>query len=531
MAIDLNAAQVKALQTARFGPQAIRAFQLGTADPMLKQRMNQVLAGVSGGLSNAPTSPQNTPIFGRTAPLPGGGVVAGNTQTGRPSTNLPAKPNVTPGGVGASVGTGVGTFGIPKGPPSTGVGNTGSNGLYPGTPFIYDSPSNPYNLPNAPGLPDFNIPSLEMRDFTEQAKKIAAEAFAPYLAAFDIARSNAQAQGKTSKEATAGLYANFVKDIASKAAETADRYDEVKGETAARGEAQQADIAESQGSANANIAGQLKALGLDVSAPSVLEQGAEQQTTEQAEAGAATESQQQFLDTQKLAQGDYDTQYGSIMGHQGLVAQQDIDSQLMNLLAGIDVNKANASGEQSTTALSLAQQLADRDYQMQAQNANLSMQGQQMEYSAGQDQFQNQIGLFNTWEAQDQQDYANAFDLWKTQQGFDIDWAGLGAQAGAGAGGTDDFDMSDYPGQTQTYGWLKSQLQGDEQATDKVYQAIDGMLAAYTEDVSQIEANETVQVRAAKFARQVGQQLSMATGIPASLAQAAAANYYQEKKA
>ena len=345
--------------------------------------------------------------------------------------------------------------------------------------------------------------------------------------------SNAQAQGKTSKEATAGLYANFIKDIAAKAAETAGRYDEIKAETAQRGEAQQSDIAENQGSANANIAGQLAALGLDVSAPSMLQQGAEQQTTEQAEAGAATESQQQFLDSQKVAQGNYDTQYGSIMGHQGLVAQQDLDSQLMNLLTGIDVNKANASGQQSTTSLELAQQLADRDYQMQAANANLSMQGQQLDYQGQQDLFNNQRDLFTTWEAQDQGDYANAYNLWKADEDLKLGWAGLGAQASAGAsaGGPAEVDMSDYPGQTQTYGWLKSQLNNDIAATDKVYQAIDGMLAAYTEDVSQIEAKETVQVRANKFARQVGQQLSSQTGIPSALAMAAAANYYQEKKA
>jgi len=525
MAVDLNVAQLQKLKASGFGQAAIRAFQLGTADPTLRQRMTMVLQGVQGGLSSAPTSPQNTPVFGRTASLPGGGVVAGNTQTGRPTVRNPSTPS---GGYGGRGVVDPMRDPLPKrtdpGPTST----SASTPTSPYTPFTYDSPSNPYNLPDAPGAPDFTVPTLEMRDFTEQAKKIAADAFAPYLAAFDIARSNAQAQGKTSKEATAGLYANFVQDIAKKAAETAGRYDEMKGETATRGEAQQSDIAESQGSANANIAEQLKSLGLDVSAPSMLQQGADQQTSEQAEAGAATESQQQFLDQQKVAQGNYDTQYGSIMGHQGLVAQQDIDSQLMNTLAGIDVNKANAQGEQGKTSLELAQQLADRDYQMQAGNANLSMQEQQADYQGQQDLFNNQIGLFNTWEAQDQQDYANAFDLWKTQQGFDIDWAGLGAKVGAGAGGSDNFDMSDFPNQTQTWGWLKNQM-GDEAQADRVYQAIDGMLASYVEDPSQMEANASVQKRAAIFARRAAQQIASTTGIPLSLAQAAAANYYQEK--
>jgi len=529
MAIDLSIDQRKKLRAAGLTPDEIKAYQLGNASTQLRIKATNAMK------SGTPTTgffvdphgsgtPQRTPNPSNTG--------VANYPT---NPNVPAlgKPPTGYGGRGAvdPMPDQPGRTDLGKKPPTKTNGDVFVRNAQPApTPFIYDSPSNPYNIPNAPGAPNFNVPVLEMRDFTEQAKKIAAEAFAPFLAAFDIARTNAQAQGKTSKEATAGLYENFTKDIAKAAADTAGRFDEVKAETAARGEAQQADIAESQGSANANMAEQLKAYGLDVSAPTMLQQGVEQQTSEQAEAGAATESQQQFLDTQKLAQGNYDTQYGSIMGHQGLVAQQDLDSQLMNTLAGIDVNKANASGQQATTSLELAQQLADRDFQMQGQNASLSMQGQQMDYAALQDLFNNQMSQYTTWESQDQQDYANAFDLWKTQQGFDIDWATL-AGAGAAGGGAGEFDMGDYPGQTQTYGWLKHQLGDDEAATDKVYRAIDDMLASYTSDASQIEAKETVQVRAANFARLVRDQLAASTGIPTALAQAAAANYYQEKKA
>lgn len=525
MALTLG--QTKTLRAKGIAQKAIDAYNKGTAAPGVKKQIEAVLqqtssAGVPGfqvnphggggvsptggvpqrvpnpsstGTSGYPTNPKSPTLANPPYPDYGG--------RGRvdPMPDQPGRTDL--GGQPAPVPT------VPTG--------TGTN---PYTPFQYDPGTNPYGIPQAPAPFDFQIPSIEMRDFTEQAKKIAAEAFAPYLAAFDIARSNAQAQGKTSKEATAGLYANFTKDIAAKAAETAERYDDIKAEQASRGEAQQADIQENTQSANANIGGQLAALGLQTSIPTALEQGASEQVTAQNDAAAATESQQQFMDTQQVAQGNYDTQYGNIMQHQGMVAQGDLESQLMNILAGIDINKANASGEQAGTALELAQSLADRDFQMQAQNAGLSMQGQQLEAGQQQSQFENLLGQHNTWEGENQQNYKNAFELWAAEQGFNID-----AMAAAGQAGGSEFDMGDYPDQTQTYGWLVSQL-GPQLGSD-VHVALGDIFQEYLKSDARVNAGPSLQERRIAFARFAQDKLA-AKGIDPSIANAAAMNYFTQ---
>jgi len=471
--MDLNATQVKWLQNNGFSPADIRAYQLGTATPNIKARGNMILAN-NGQMKNPVGLAQPRSSIGVNTTIGQGsiwddpnrdipGEILGSGALGNwagPTGNVPQPQGRTGFGTGrpgsgASVPGGGGTFG--KTPPRVGTavkpqgpGNIGYN-----IPGLGD---NPYGMPEAPGAYNFNIPTVEMRDFTEQAKKIAADAFAPYLAAFDIARTNAQAQGATSKEATKGLYDNFVKDIAAKAAETAQRYDQTKAEQATRGEAQQADIAENQQSANANVGQQLGALGLETSAPEMLQQGANNQAYAQDQAAAGTESQQQFYDSQKLAQGNYDSQFGLLKEGAGIGAQQDLDSQLLNLLANIDINKANASGQQSTTALELAQTLANRDLEAQRANAGYSLQGQGMEADQIQQLFGNQMALHNTAQGELQQDWENELAIGN----LNVD--AMAAQAKAGGQGN--FDMSNYPGASRALGILINGT-GDEELSQQ----------------------------------------------------------------
>jgi hypothetical protein len=439
----------------------------------------------------------------------------------------------------APVGPGGRTYDIPGGPKGslnpdgTPKSPTGPVGRYTpagfnlnGTPtnsgtFQYEPEINQYAMPGMPDPFQFDIPQVEMRDFTEQAKKIAAEAFAPYLAAFDIARTNAQRQGDTSKEATKGLYANFVKDIAAKAAETAQRYDQTKAEQASRGEAQQADIAENQQSASANTNDQLAALGLETSIPTMAGQGQAQQANAQAQAGQASESQQQFYDSEKLAQGNYDTNFGLLQQKAGIGAQQDIDSQLMNVLTGIDINKANASGEQSSTALELAQTLANRDLQAQQANAGYSLQGQGMQYQQGQDAFANALGLNTTREQQIQNDYQNAFELWKAETGFGLEAAAAAGKAGEAA----PFDLGDYPDKAKTYGYLVGQL-GAAKA-DLALRDLSDILQEYKNTPEYMNPKLDVFAQRQAFARYARDQL-LANGVPQGIAESAAATYYSE---
>ena len=504
---DLNAQQVQQLRAAGISVQEIRAWQLGTASQDLKLKVGKALS------SNLPVAYNNWPAqAARQAESP--------AYSPATRTSVPTKTTPTPTR-GRSVPGGGGTFG--KTPPSVGTGVTPQA---PGD-LGYNIPSmgeNPYGMPEAPGAYNFNIPTIEMRDFTEQAKKIAADAFAPYLAAFDIARTNAQAQGATSKEQTKGLYDNFVKDIAAKAAETAQRYDETKAEQATRGEAQQADIAENQQSANANVGAQLSALGLETSAPTMLQQGANDQAYAQDQAAAGTESQQQFYDSQKLAQGNYDSQFGLLQQGAGIGAQQDLDSQLMNLLAGIDINKANASGQQSTTALELAQTLANRDLQAQQANAGYSLQGQGMQADQAQQIFNNQLGLHNASQGELQQNWENEFKI--GQMNVDA----LAAQAKAGGEGN--FNMSNYPGASRALGILLNGTGGNEQVSQQAAMKIADAFQTYKQTHLGQNSDPSLNPYAAlDFAQWITQQAqALGIDVPPATLNAAAREFVSSAK-
>jgi len=426
-----------------------------------------------------------------------------------PATRTSTAPVVpaSNGGTGPSArrSGGGGTFPLPTSSiPQAPVAQTNP---YPPMPSMTDLGA----MPQIPGPYQFSVPTLEMHDFTEKAKQLAADAFAPYLAAFDVARTNAQAQGKTSKEATAGLYSNFVKDIAAKAAETADRYDEVKAEQAQRTTQQQSDVQENQQSANANLGDQLKAYGLEQSIPSTLGQGVAQQTNAQNVAGQAGESQQQFYDTEKLAQGNYDTRFGELAQKSGIGAQGDLDSQLMNILAGIDINKANAQGEQSTTALDLAQKLADRDFQMQSQNAGLNMQGQQLNAGSLQDYFKNQMGQRQQIGTENQ----DAFNNWMSTN----DW--ISKQAGA-AGST--FDLGDLPPGASRALSILDQGTGSKQIADSAYQAMVQRWREFKANPALATSTTGGADLIQMFTQEMG-DLAESLGVPASIMEAAAAEH------
>lgn len=509
----------------------IAQIESGAAMDNIVDKANRILNGDNsgyvppfGGLSAWNTAPGQAI---RSAPTPNITDIAGRsslpTRAATPYPQMPTKVNPKSlGGWSPPLGPNTslqtqswhpdtstnswgGKYGTQEGAPGTASSNTGTG-----------MGDNPYAMPDAPGATNFNIPTIEMRDFTEQAKKIAADAFAPYLAAFDIARTNAQAQGQTSKEATKGLYDNFVKDIAAKAAETAQRYDATKAEQATRGEAQQADIAENQQSANANVGNQLAALGLDSSAPTMLQQGANDQAFAQDQAAAGTESQQQFYDSQKLAQGNYDSQFGLLQQKAGISAQSDLDSQLMNLLSGIDINKANAQGEQGQTALSLAQTLADRDFQMQNANAGNSLQGQQLGAQQQQNQFENQLGLRNQWNQESQQEWDNRYKIGQ-----------LNAEAGsAGA----EFDMGNYPGASRPLGILLNAT-GNPDLSDQTYKAIGNAFLEFANMPENANSSENDPLLAIRFAQYMAEQgARLAPGVPSGALTAAAREYVATAK-
>lgn len=508
----LTAGQLAALKKANIAPIAITAYQKGTAAPGVKKQIESVLQ--NSNRNNVGWATNWNPIL----PNSGSGLGGTPATTGGGRVNIPPARTPTGSPWGTKEDYSIdrrGTKSKPAPVPTAAPTPTGT------TPFDYPIEDNPYGIPSAPDPYQFQVPVYEMRDFTEQARKIAADAFGPYLAGFDIARANAERQGNVSKEGTKKLYEQFGKDLASKAQETAQRYDAMKAEVAARGQANKADLQESAQSADTQNMDRMAALGIGSVAPDMNAQNAEANQANASQATGQTESMMQYLDKNQLGAGDYDTRFQNITQQSGINAQGQLDNSIMNLLANIDVNKANASGQVAQTAIDLAEKLANRDLQVQQLQGAGSMWGQQQQAGQQQQGFENQLGLHNTWEQQNQNNLENAIKIWATQAGFDLDWAKLNQ-----AGGATPPDMSSYPGPARVQGYVATHYNAD--VANEVVSNLGRSLATYRQQMEQNpNPSESIQSRAQKFATWMSQQ-GTSSGVDPATLYLAAQMFYQD---
>jgi hypothetical protein len=509
-----------ALHTAGFGDNAINQYEQGKSTAVLKQRIGMVLGAVrskAGSLNpdeinlgspraSAPSS--QVPVPGRSVNVPGRGTISANVPGSAPVLGTGTKPPVYGKQTNTTTSTGV----RPAGgftPSNYGAGAGGSVfspslGAGSNTPYdpnsiltdILKYPGNPYGMPDDPGAFNFQSTPVEMRDFTEPAKKIAMDAFAPYLAGFDMAITNAKQQGNVSNQQLDGMYSQFVKDIATKAADVANQHDEATGRAQEQGQQRISDVQESTQSANAGLAQTLKAVGMDQAIMPNLQQGVDQGAAEQQQIREATAQEQSGIASDKQAAGTNAAQYGNIMQHQGLVAHQENDQNLGNILANIDLNKANAQGEQGRMTVDLAQKLADRDLQGQIANQGNEFGVQQANYGAKVGAYDRAKGRHDTREAENQQNWGNQFAVYGKI--YDSVQAQMANAAKAGS----TFNMADYPGPSQTIGIaVRDGL--DKQSASDAYASIQSAYQDWINNPDNVNADESIQARAERFSNEL----------------------------
>jgi hypothetical protein len=232
-------------------------------------------------------------------------------------------------------------------------------------------------MPGFPDLGDYTAPVIQAKDYTEEARRLADEAFAPLFAQYEVNKGNISSQGENSRRIVGGLYENMVKDIATQAAAQDAQYEQHGAEVAAGGQALKEDIGQNYASANQGSADLLQKLGLQAIAPELLQAGANDQAWAQSQAATNTNAMQNYFDQQQQGQADYNQKQGQITQGAGAVAQQDVLAQVASALAGVDQQIAGSRSDSMKTAIDMANTLTDRDLGVQTSNAGFQQSAQQ----------------------------------------------------------------------------------------------------------------------------------------------------------
>ena len=264
----------------------------------------------------------------------------------------------------------------------------------------------------------FQAPSFEYRDFTDQARNQVAGVYDPRYRAIDAAAAQAEGQYHRNDQITAGLYQNLADNISRIAASSAARYkDASQQQTNATNQLVQ-DTGQNYSSTQNQEAALLKQLGQEESAKDVLGNNSADQAYQQSQAQREGANQNAAIVQQGQGQADYLSNISQADDTAGVAARQQLIARLGDTLQGYQQNKFQLQGDQAQAALSLAQQLSDRDFQLQQANygaykdtygantqnqqfaANLGLQEQQL----GQQRQQAQLSqLFDQQKAQQNQ--------------------------------------------------------------------------------------------------------------------------------
>lgn len=220
----------------------------------------------------------------------------------------------------------------------------------------------------------YNAPVLEYRDFTDQARNQVGDIYNPRYAAIDAAMARAQEQYGRSKQIVGGLYENLAKSVAQTAEDTKARYGQAAQEQQQRTNDTRQQVAQNYSSTQNQEAALLQQLGQQEAAKDVLSDNSAESAYQQSQVDREGQNQLAANAMQGNAQQDYLGNVSDAHQTSGAVAQQNLLNQLAATNAGYEQDRFNLQGDQAQAALQLAQQLSDRDYQLQAQNAQLGAQ-------------------------------------------------------------------------------------------------------------------------------------------------------------
>ena len=228
----------------------------------------------------------------------------------------------------------------------------------------------------------YSAPEISMRDFTGQANDLASQAYGPLYDAIQQGKVNATGQYNTSDTVVKGLYDKLVADTKASGANQAQQYDAASTEAAARAKALQDRQAQVYGDTANTQTALLERLGQQQAAPQVISGGLQEQAFQQSQAAQQGDAQQQFYQAGKQNSNDFTTGTANAQNTQGTVAREGLVRDLASVLGQYDQQTLGAKSQQATTALDLANQLSNRDLQVQTANASNQMGAAQMNQSA-----------------------------------------------------------------------------------------------------------------------------------------------------
>lgn len=395
-----DAAKVAALKKMGYSNAQIAASLSGNAP----------ISGAVAGDSNAPGYSALEGLLGAVLPF-GLNSAAASALTTRPKTpGIPSKsssgsstagnvlsqifnasPNMqTLAKLGQAVGTGAGKLGQQVGTAVAKKGKGGSNAG--GAPGKQGNGGLADILGALQGgeYPDWNYtsPEITMRDFTDQANSKVAQAFAPLMAMYAQQIADTQARGNRNFGLVGGIYDKYVNSIGNDAAQTQQRYDSTEAERANQGTALANNVGDYYQSANQGTADLLKSIGGQQAAPELLQQGANEQAIQQGNIAQNTQAVNDYYGQQEQGAANQATAYQDAARNEGVRGQSNVLADTSAQIGGINSEQAKSQTQQGLTALDIAQQLAQNDYNTQVQNANMGMQGAQAGYQA-------QVGNYN----------------------------------------------------------------------------------------------------------------------------------------
>jgi hypothetical protein len=435
----VSEADIRKLQAARIAPVAIEAYKRGTAAPGVLKQIQSVLQSSTAANSrnNLSWATGNNPIIPNTPAGAAGGLGGQVVKTGPVKTG--AVPTGPRGGVPAHSGAS-GTFpktspwgqkfvDIVKGavggikPTSAGSSSrreTGKQGSA-STGSVFEG----LDFPDY----DYVPPTIQMRDFTDEANANVDKAFAPLFAAYAQQKQDINTKSGQDRQVVGGLYDQYVKSIAEGAADTDKRYDAAGAERAQQGQALGSTVGNYYQSANSNTADLLKSIGAQQAAPELLQQGANEQAVQQSQVGQGTQAMQDYYGQQNQGAQDQAVGYQDAARNESVRGQANVLADAAAQIGGVNRQEAGSHTEAGKTALDIAQQLANRDFQVQQTNVGNAANA----YNAN---YQGEVGNYNAARQNilDQQDLDyKTTQLGQGQQQIDIE-RDKAAGAGAGSG-------------------------------------------------------------------------------------------------
>lgn len=382
----------------------------------------------------------------------------------------------------------------------------------------------------------YNAPVLEYRDFTDQARNQVGDIYNPRYAAIDAAMARAQEQYGRSKQVVGGLYENLAKSVAQTAEDTKARYGQAAQEQQQRTDSTRQQVAQNYSSTQNQEAALLQQLGQQEAARDVLSDNSAESAYQQSQVDREGQNQLAANAMQGNAQQDYLGNVSDAHQTSGAVAQQNLLNQLAATNAGYEQDRFNLQGDQAQAALQLAQQLSDRDYQLQAQNAQLGAQAYQINNDNARFASSQQWDAYNTaqqmrmaMEQANRQQFNEDRNYELNQSKYATDLAASQAQLKLeqqkvlGQQGYQGLDVNDQDPASRTMSQIVNATGGDtataRQYYDFVQQATNAFASQGLDAASIIGSQFT-------FVSEIGKQ-AQARGLNPVTAQAAAAAVWQ----